>query len=278
MTLRNALAAAAGQLAEASDTPRLDAELLAAHALGCTREALLLAGLDGPVPTALAGLLARRLRGEPLAYITGTRDFWTISLAVGPGVLVPRPDSETLIEAAVARFGKAGPATVLDLGTGSGALLLAALDQWPNAQGLGVDRSEAALAIARDNAARLGLSGRAQFRCGDWAAGIDARFDLLLCNPPYIEVGACLPREVAGYEPAGALYAGADGLDDYRRLAPVTAGLLAPAGLALFEIGATQGESAAAIFRAEGFTPRLIRDLGNRDRCLAVDALPGSGP
>ena len=125
--------------ASVSDTPRLDAELLMAHALGVSREAMLLDALDTPAPADFEEFLIRRLAHEPVAYITGTRDFWTISLKIAPGVLIPRPDSETLIEAAVEHFGAASPQTILDLGTGSGALLLAALAQWPRATGLGID-------------------------------------------------------------------------------------------------------------------------------------------
>ena len=152
MRVRETIAAAASRLEGVSETPRLDAELLMAHALDCSREQMLLAALDRETPDAFESLLARRLAHEPVAYITGRRAFWTIELEVGPGVLIPRPDSETLIEAAVARFGKAGPATVLDLGTGPGTLLLAALAEWPAATGLGVDRSEVALAYARRHA------------------------------------------------------------------------------------------------------------------------------
>lgn len=271
MTLRNALAAAAKRLAGGSDTARLDAELLAAHALGLSRETMLMGHLDGGVPDVFEALVARRAGGEPLAYITGTRDFWTITLSVAPGVLIPRPDSETLIEAAVAHFGARSPRTVLDLGTGSGALLLAALDQWPEARGLGIDRSEAALAIARDNAARLGMADRADFGIGDWTHGIADIFDLILCNPPYIETGAVLARDVAEHEPGSALFAGADGLDDYRRLAPVIGRLIAPGGIALFEIGATQGEAVSTLMRDCGHAPRLIRDLAGRERCVAIN-------
>lgn len=271
MTLRDAIAAAAERLAAGSETPRLDAELLAAHALGVSREALLLGRLDDPSPADLEALVARRGAGEPLAYITGTRDFWSISLNVAPGVLIPRPDSETLIEAAVQHFGTAGPRRVLDLGTGSGALLLAALDQWPEASGMGIDASPAALEIAAGNAARLGMADRARLMQGDWGEGLEGRFDLILCNPPYIECDAELPRDVAEHEPATALFAGPDGLDDYRRLAPQVRGLLAPGGIALFEIGHMQGRAVSALLAAEGFAPRLLRDLAGRDRCVAVE-------
>jgi release factor glutamine methyltransferase len=271
-TMRDALAVAARRLDGLSETPRLDAELLMAHALGVEREAMLLSGLDRRAPAAFNAFLARREAGEPVAYIIGRRAFWTIELEVGPGVLIPRPDSETLIEAALERFGEAGPRNVLDLGTGSGALLLAALDQWPGARGLGVDASEAALAIARRNAGRLGLAGRAAFRRGDWGEGIGERFDLILCNPPYVEAGAALPRDVAEWEPPEALYAAADGLAEYRRLAPALGRLLAPGGLGCVEIGAGQEDKVRSLFAAEGFIASSRKDLSGHSRCLVLRA------
>ena len=240
MKAREALNDAAARLAAKSETPRLDAELLMAHAFGLSREVLLLDGLDREAPPEFESLLGRRLAHEPVAYITGRRAFWTIELEVGPGVLVPRPDSETLIDAAVEHFGTSGPARILDLGTGPGTLLLAALDQWPAATGLGIDASEAALRYARRNAERLGLAARAEFRRGDWATGIDERFDLVLCNPPYVEAGAPLAAQVTNWEPHEAIYAGGDGLDAFRALASQLPRLLASTGLACVEIGAGQ--------------------------------------
>ncbi len=269
--VRAVLVAAAHRLNPVSDTPRLDAELLMAHALGVTREALLLSRLGDNVPTDFGALLDRRFAHEPVAYILGKRDFWTITLDVTPAVLIPRPDSETLIEAAIAHFGAAGPKAVLDLGTGSGALLLAALSQWPESTGLGVDASEAALAVASGNAQRLGLCGRARFVLGDWGQGIVDQFDLILCNPPYVESGALLASEVKNYEPPAALFAGNDGLADYRRLMPQLKTLMSPAAIAALEIGAEQATEVIALAREVGLTATLYKDLAGRDRCLLIE-------
>jgi release factor glutamine methyltransferase len=268
MSIREQLGAATRDLVAISDTPRLDAELLMAHALGVSREDLLLRYLDTPTPPAFATLLARRLAHEPLAYITGTRAFWTIELAVGPGVLIPRPDSETLIEAAVAHFRGRAPVAILDLGTGPGTLLLAALAEWPGARGLGIDASEDALAYARRNAGALGIDDRAAFRAGDWADGISETFDLVLCNPPYIATTERLPADVADHEPPSALFAGPDGFDDYRVLAPQIARLIAPGGMAAVEIGHTQAAAVSALLAGQGLTIRIARDLAGRDRAV----------
>lgn len=270
LTCRQVLAEAALALAQTSDTPRLDAELLMAHALGITREDLLLRHLDAPAPAAFAALLARRVAHEPIAYITGTRAFWTIDIAVGPGALIPRADSETLIEAAIDHFGAVGPATILDLGTGPGTLLLAALALWPQATGVGIDRSEAALTMAKANADRLSLADRANFALGDWANGIHQRFDLVLANPPYIGTAEALPTDVAAYEPHEALFAGADGLDDYRCIVPQLPPLLAPGGIAVLEIGHRQAEPVSALIAAAGMEPLLHHDLGGRPRAIVV--------
>lgn len=269
-TIRQAIREAAAALAASSETPHLDAELLMAEALGCDREALLLGRLEEAAPEAFAALLARRAAGEPIAYITGRRDFWTITLEVGPGVLIPRPDSETLIEAAVAHFGDRGPRRVLDLGTGPGTLLLAALTQWPEAQGLGVDASDVAVDRARVNAGRLGLETRACFRRGDWAVGVEGPFDLILCNPPYIEHGAILPRDVADHEPEAALRAGDDGLDAYRRIVPQIGPLLGAGGLAALEIGAGQAGAVTALLAEQGLAATVRHDLAGHARCLVI--------
>lgn len=269
--LARALNRATQQLSATSDTPRLDAELLMAHALGIERDSLLLSRQDQMVPATYSDLIERRKSGEPVAYITGKRAFWNIELEVGPGALVPRPDSETLIAAAVEHFaGTPGPRRILDLGTGPGTLLLAALDQWPGATGLGVDLSSDALIYAEKNARRLGLANRAQFRVGDWARGITETFDLVLVNPPYVAEGEELGPGVAEHEPAEALFAGAEGLDDYRRLAPEIGRLIARGGLAAIEIGHGQAEAVGDLLAAQGLKPRLARDLGGRPRALLI--------
>jgi len=270
MKIREYLADATRRLAPVSATPRLDAELLMAHALETERETLLLSHLGAEAPPDFGPMLARREAGEPVAYIIGRRAFWTIELDVGPGVLIPRPDSETLIEAALAYFGAGGPKRILDLGTGPGTLLLAALDQWPEAIGVGIDQSQAALALAAANAQRLGLAGRADLRAGDWAEGVEEEFDLILCNPPYVERGASLPRDVAEWEPAEALFAGVDGLDDYRRLAPQIPRVLQAAGIACIEIGAGQEQAVRALFEAQGLQVTSRADLADIPRCLVL--------
>lgn len=267
--VRVALAQATARLVAISDTPRLDAELLMAHALGTTRDALLLNGLDRSVPDGFAVLLDRRLAHEPVAYILGTRDFWTITLEVGPGVLVPRPDSETLIEAAVEHFAERAPKTILDLGTGPGTLLLAALAHWPEAEGVGVDASERALEFAKRNAERI-APGRARMVRGDWGTAIDDRFDLILVNPPYVETTAELPGEVARHEPPEALFAGAEGLDDYRRIVPQLPRLLAPGGAAILEIGHTQFDPVRELVEREGLIARRRCDLAGLPRAIVA--------
>ena len=273
MSVAQALRDAAALLQNVSDTARLDAELLLAHALGISRNELLLRQQDLAVPSRFDALIDRRIKGEPIAYITGVRDFWTISLRVTPDVLIPRPDTETLIEAAIDHFQGRAPERILDLGTGSGALLLAALDHWPQATGIGVDSSAPALAVARTNAEHLGLAGRASFQRGDWAEGMVERFDLILANPPYIESDAELAGDVL-HEPSSALFAGVDGLDDYRRIAPMIARLLAKGGVAAIEIGHDQRESVSALLHDQGLGVVTRKDMAGHDRCLVATPSP----
>jgi release factor glutamine methyltransferase len=241
-----------------------------AHALGISRETLMLRHLDDPTPERFAALVTRRLAHEPIAYLTGTRAFWTIELQVGPGALVPRADSETLIEAAVDHFSGRAPAAILDLGTGPGTLLLAALDQWAEAQGLGIDMSAQALDYARANADRLDMASRARFESGDWAGAVSGRFDLIFANPPYIGTDEHLPAEVRDHEPGMALFAGPDGLDAYRIIAPQLPRLLAPGGAAILEIGSTQADAVTVLLTAQGFSVSLRHDLGGNPRALVA--------
>jgi release factor glutamine methyltransferase len=270
--LTRALDDATRILSATSDSPRLDAELLMAEALGIDRDRLL---LNPPkrktAPARFAAMVERRRQGEPVAYITGRRAFWDIELHVGPGVLVPRPDSETLIAAAIDHFsGKTAPKRILDLGTGPGTLLLAALDIWKSATGIGIDQSRQALSYAGANARRLQFEDRATLRIGDWAMGIDERFDLVLCNPPYVRTGDELGPGVREYEPDEALFAGADGLEAYRTLAPQLPALITGGGLAAVEIGHDQAEDVTRILARDGLQSRVADDLGGRPRAVLL--------
>lgn len=264
MTAAEALRAAALRI------DRLDAEVLLADLIGVERMALLLDLARDVDLAAFEARVARRAAGEPVAYIIGRREFWSLDLLVTPDVLIPRPDSETLIEAALKHFGNSAPACVLDLGTGSGALLLAALECWPKALGVGVDRSEAAVRMAAGNAARLGMAARASFAVGDWATALGVRFDLVLANPPYVETDAVLARDVRDFEPGSALFAGVDGGDAYRLLVPQLPDLLVEDGVAIVEIGATQTALVTEIAANAGLSAVLRCDLAMNPRALML--------
>jgi release factor glutamine methyltransferase len=266
-----ALAEAARQLEPSSDTPRLDSELLMAEAFHIDRDRLILSPPDRQVPKRFWDMLERRKEGEPVAYITGRRAFWNIELHVGPGVLVPRPDSEVLIASAIEHFeGRDGPRRILDLGTGPGTLLLSALDVWPDASGLGVDISRQALSYASANARRLGFERRVKLLQGDWAAGLVEKFDLILCNPPYISEDADLGPGLREFEPDEALFAGPEGLDAYRALAPQLPRMLDKGGLAAIEIGFDKAAAATALLARDGLHARTVQDLAGRDRALLL--------
>lgn len=272
-TVAAAIRDAAQRLADTSDTARLDAELLMAHALGTDRSSMLLRSMADPAPAGFASLIERRLGHEPLAYITGVQEFYGRNFAVSSDVLIPRGDSETMIEAALEFAPKAR--RVLDLGTGSGALLITALLEIEGATGIGIDASAGALEVARANAQALGLIGaQARFLERDWHregwAHDLGQFDLVLCNPPYVETGAKLDPDVQGHEPHTALFAGEEGLDDYRVIIPQLGKLLAKDAVVVLEIGASQADQVSEIAQEAGFETQLRRDLANRSRALIL--------
>jgi release factor glutamine methyltransferase len=258
------------------DSPVIDARLLVEAAAAASR-ADIIADPHRPLTpeqsAALETLVARRERREPVSQILGVKGFWKIMLRVTPRVLTPRPESETIVEWALARFAPNERFRVLDLGVGSGALLLAILAERPGATGLGVDVSEEALAVVRENAANLGLAGRTALLRGDWTAGLAAEsFDLVVSNPPYIRSGdiAGLAPEVRDHEPRLALDGGADGLDAYRRLAGEIPRVLRPGGHFAVEIGFDQGPAVRRLFETEALEGvSVLRDLGDRDRVVA---------
>lgn len=277
-TVGKAAAGAAGRLDAAGvASSRLDARLLVAHAAGLPPEAVTLNpghALDPEAAARVAMLVERRLAGEPVAKIVGRREFWSLEFGTTADTLDPRPDSETLIETALRLLPeRKAPLSVLDLGTGTGCLLLAILSERPTAIGLGVDRSVAALVVARNNARRLGLAGRALFAAADWATGISKRFDCLVANPPYIRTQEIerLEPEVARHEPREALDGGPDGLDAYRKIAPQIANRLTPNGVALFEVGVGQWMAVCDILAQQGLRiSGVFRDLAGIERVVAA--------
>ena len=258
-------------------SPALDARILLAEALGTDR-----AGLadrrddvvEAPARARFHEFLDRRAEREPVSRIIGRREFWSLELLISEAVLDPRPDSEAVVEAALGAVKDRGaPLRVLDLGTGSGCLLLALLHELRAARGVGTDRSPAAAALAAANARRLGLGHRAAFLVSDWAAALAATFDLIVANPPYISSADldALEPEVRLHDPRPALDGGADGIDAYRRLAPRLATLLAPAGVAALEISADQADSVGELLAAEALrVDALGRDLSGSPRALVV--------
>ncbi len=261
------------------ETARLDARVLAAHVLGREVSFILThpeTGLSEDDHAAVEALIARRAMHEPVSRILGEKEFWSMTFKVTEATLTPRPDTETLVEQVLGHLRESGRENdelrLLDLGTGTGCLLLALLSELPVATGLGVDINADAAAVAEENARRLGLGTRADFRVGDWAAGLDGPFDVIVSNPPYIADGmrAELAPEVRDFDPPGALFAGAEGLDAYRIIAPQAAKLLAPGGLIGFEIGQGQDAAVAEILRVNGFERIELRaDLAGIPRALS---------
>jgi release factor glutamine methyltransferase len=256
------------------ESARLDARVLLAHVMDIGTDELLSA--RSPNAGQLARyeeLLDRRAAHEPVAYITGEREFWSLSLGVGPGVLVPRPETETLIEAMLKHFPDRGSELdILDLGTGSGCLLISSLREFRKAKGTGVDRSERALRFAKANAEKLGVADRCTWFRSDWTAA-GKTFDVILANPPYLaeSEAAALPPDIAQYEPREALISGADGYEAYRAIAQVLLDGLKPKGRAFLEVGAGQSATAGYILSARGLEILgVTSDLLGIPRCMAV--------
>jgi release factor glutamine methyltransferase len=277
-TVGSSLADAVMLLAGAGiEEPRREARLLLASALSVDTASIL--GhpdrlLERSEHARFAALLGRRAAHEPTARVLGRREFWSLDFALTPETLVPRPDSETVVEAALANISNRRAALrILDFGTGTGCLLLALLSELPASTGVGIDFAPKAALAARRNAAALGLAGRSQFVAGSWGTAIAGRFDVIVANPPYIASGAIagLAPEVARYDPTIALDGGTDGLDSYRALAPDVVRLLGDNGLAVVELGAGQAESAGAILRWAGLAIAAIcNDLEGIERCLVL--------
>lgn len=275
-TVAEALAAAAARLNGAGiDSARLDARALLAHVLGV--ETTTLFSRPERVLTATEAVrfetaVARRVGREPLSHITGWREFWSLPFRVTADTLDPRADTETVVEAVLQLVPvRHKPLRLLDLGTGTGCILLSLLHELPHATGVGIDASEAACAVARDNASRLGLDERVSIVLGDWGSGLDGCFDVIVSNPPYIPVAetATLQPEVALFEPRSALAAGDDGLDCYRAIAPQLPRLLSDGGHVVFEVGRGQAAPVAGIVAAVGLEVIGTRtDLAGVERCV----------
>lgn len=284
-TLDDTHAAAAKALRDGGvETPALDARILLRSATGLSLEALIAKGREPVSPEQarhFSGLVSRRLSGEPVSRIRGTREVYGRTFRVDRHTLDPRPDTETLVEAALAAAAQVGgrdrPLRLLDLGTGSGCVLLTLLAELPEAVGTGIDISAGALMCAQANARALGVGKRARFVAADWFEGLSGRFDLIVSNPPYISATelAALPREVAEHDPLAALDGGRDGLDAYRRIAAGAAAFLSAAGQLLVEIGQTQGSAVAGLFRASGLIvgeDAVVKDLAGRPRCVRAES------
>lgn len=268
-------AATAGLAAAAIAEPRREARLILALALGVEPATVLgwpERAVAAEVAVTVERLVARRARGEPFSRLRGQREFWSLEFALSPDTLDPRPDSETLIAAALDDIGDRGAALrVVDFGTGTGCLLLALLSELPRASGTGIDIAPGAIAVAQRNAASLGLAARADFRVGSWEGRIDGQADVILANPPYIcssEIPR-LPQEVSGFDPVAALDGGADGLSAYHALGPAIRTLLTPSGRAYIEVGEGQAGQVARIFVESRLRIAGVRrDLAGADRCV----------
>jgi release factor glutamine methyltransferase len=261
----------AGKLAATSDSAALDARMLVAHAMGITPDAVLFRdeeAVGSAVVVRAMNLAQRRVRGEPVARIVGEQEFYGLTFMVSPATLVPRPDTETVVDAVLGLMDRDAAVAILDLGTGSGAILLALLSQLPNAVGVGIDASADALATAAANATRLGLEKRAAFAVGDWAKGLTTQFAVVVSNPPYIahDEIATLAVDVRDYDPHMALDGGNDGLDAYRAILSDLSRVLADGGVAFLEIGFGQAGAVAEQAAENGFRATFRRDLAGIER------------
>ncbi|WP_119304536.1 peptide chain release factor N(5)-glutamine methyltransferase [Dongia deserti] len=278
MTIGDLLKDAAARIAAAGlEDAQREARLLMMEATGLDRATIFMHAervIDPAAIVRFRELAARRAQREPMSHILGRREFWSLTFKVTAHTLDPRPDSETLVQAVLDQVpDRFAPLRLVDFGTGTGCLLLALLHELPRAEGLGVDASEPALVVARENAAALGLAMRAAFRRSDWDEQVDSAFDILISNPPYIPSGQIdtLQPEVAQYEPRAALDGGTDGLCAYRRLAPAATRLLIPGGLAAFEIGVDQSDSVIEIMAGAGLRHiATAKDLAGIPRCLLL--------
>jgi release factor glutamine methyltransferase len=278
------IALCAEKLREAGiENPRREARLLLAHVLGVGVETLIAdphVSLSESEIRSYETMICRRVGREPVSRIVGKREFWSLDLGLTPDVLDPRPESETLIEGVLQRLDdRSRDYEILDLGTGSGCLLLALLTELPNAGGTGLDFSPGAVEAARHNAARLGLSDRARFREADWNDGISGRWDIVVSNPPYVETSAIrrLQPEVREFDPIPALDGGVDGLEAYRAIVPRLSDALAPLGWAGLEIGLGQADSVRAMLAAAGLVDiAILHDLAGVPRTLLA-RMPSEG-
>jgi release factor glutamine methyltransferase len=263
----------AARLDGIADNPRLESRLLLAHALGATQNDLIREPSRRIDATSFGTLINRRIAREPLALIVGHREFWSMEFQVSPTTLIPRPDSETLIEAALAAFAnRPPPRRIIDLGTGTGCLLLALLKEFPSAFGIGLDLFPDAAALAKANASRLGLARRSTFLAADWTRPINGRFDLIISNPPYIrgaDIETLMP-EVALYEPRAALDGGADGYDAYRIILPNLKNTLEHNGAAILELGIGQANYVTDAAREAGLESSLRLDLAEIPRAIVL--------
>ncbi len=272
-TIATAIRDGAIRLQGIAENPRLEARLLLAHALALTQNDLI-RHADRPIdPNAFEMMLGRRVAREPLAFIVGHREFWSMDFKVSTATLIPRPDSETLVEAAIEAFAnRRPPRRIIDLGTGTGCLLLALLKEFPSAFGIGLDVGTDAAALARDNAARNGLAKRSGFFVGEWTKSVSGRFDLVVSNPPYIpgsDINDLMP-EVACHESRQALDGGADGCDAYRWILPNLKNHLEPGGVAILELGAGQANYVKVLAGEAGLAASVRVDLANLPRAIIL--------